>query len=82
MAKVVVSVPYGDFVVDAKDALLLADVLSKSERYQSKYHSAEGDKPSHNTHHIYEMDPDSTFQMRIVTDDNYKLFKLAGKPED
>jgi hypothetical protein len=82
MAKVVVDIPYGAFVIDAKDALALAEMVSKAERYQSKYHGASGGTPAHSTSHIYPMNQDAAFIMRLISDDNYRMYKLAGKPED
>jgi hypothetical protein len=75
MAKVVLNIPYGDFVVDAKDALALCETLSKSERYREKYQS------SVTTHHIYPMDG-GQFGFRLLSNEQYNMYKLAGKPEE
>lgn len=77
MAKVVLNIPYGDFVIDAKDAMMLCEALSKAERYREKYQSGN----SGNTYHIYPLDG-ANFGFRLLTNDQYNMYKLAGKPED
>lgn len=77
MAKVIADMPYGAYVLDAKDAVVLAELLSKAEKYQQKW------KDSTTTHHIYPVDADtSAFSFRLITNDAYQMYKLAGKPED
>ena len=76
MSKVVLSVPYGDYVIDAKDAVMLCEALSKAERYQEKYRSSGG-----STHHVYPVDG-AVFNFRLMTTEQYNLYKLAGKPQE
>lgn len=77
MSKVILEIPYGSFVVDGKQALQMLDVLSNAERYSTKWR-----ENNNTTHHIYPANPSDTFGMRILSDENYKMYKLAGKPED
>ena len=75
MAKVVLNIPYGDFVIDAKDAMMLCEALAKAERYREKYQS------SNTTYHIYPHEG-AQFGFRLLTNNQYNMYKLAGKPED
>lgn len=71
----VVSLGYGDVVLPTKDAVTLLEILEKAERYRMKYHSG-----NPNTYHIWPQDTQYTAQ--LITDDVYRMAKLAGKPED
>lgn len=82
MSKVIVNLGYRSVVLDAEKALALASMLQDAETYQSKYHSAENGNPSYSTYHIYPVEPDSGFNMQLLTNESYNLYKLAGKPED
>ena len=74
MANVIVEIPYGSFVVNSKDAMTLCEILGKAEKYREKYQGG------NTTHHIFPME--GAFGFRLITDDAYRLYKLAGKPED
>lgn len=71
----VISLGYGDIVLPTEDAVHLLKILEKGERYRMKYHSG---NPS--TYHIWPQDVD--YQAKLITDDVYRMAKLAGKPED
>jgi len=81
MSKVVVNLGYRSIVVDTDKALAIAELMADAETYQSRYHSAEGDKPSYHTFHIYPVEPDNGFTMQILTNEAYNMYKLAGKPD-
>lgn len=70
----VLSFGYGEYVLSAKDAVTIMEILQKAERYECKYVSG-GD----NTHHIYPSTESGT--AKIISDDLYRMAKLAGKPE-
>jgi hypothetical protein len=72
---IVVTMGYQDFVMSPKDAFALSEVLGRVERYESKYHGSSVD----NTFHVYPND--KPFQMQVISDDVYRMAKLAGKPE-
>jgi hypothetical protein len=82
MSKVVVEMGYKSFVMDAKDGIALMQVLGKAEMYEEKYHREEADIPSHYTYHVYPMEARSGIAMRLMSDDVYQLYKLAGKPSE
>ena len=71
---IVVTMGYSDYVLSAKDAFTLSEILSRAERYESKYRGTGNE----NTFHVYEND--KPFPMHIIADDIYRMAKLAGKP--
>lgn len=75
MARVTVDLGYKSYVLDAKDALTLAEIVSKAEMYEEKYRGG-GEE---NTHHVYPND--ERFTMRVMPESLYNMAKLAGKPE-
>ncbi len=82
MGKVIVEIGYRSYVLDANDAVLLADMLGKAERYEAKWHSKTDTLESHHTYHIYtEHAPDAP-SMKILSDSAYNMYKLAGKPKE
>lgn len=82
---IVVEIGYNSFVMNKEDAMLLAGVLERAERYQDKYWSRD-ERAKHGmpedqerTYHVY---PNETqYNMKIIADDLYRMAKLAGKPE-
>lgn len=82
MSKVVVEMGYKSFVMDTKDGIALMEVLGKAEIYEEKYHRDEESKESRYTYHVYPMEVRSGIAMRLMSDELYKLYKLAGKPQD
>ena len=76
MAKALLNIGYYHYVVDLKDAVMVAEVLAKAELYELKYV-----KSGENTHHIYDNDKAETGSLRLIADSLYQMAKLAGKPE-
>jgi hypothetical protein len=75
MTKAIVKFGYTDYVMELKDAVSLAELLSKAEIYDSKYVSGAG-----STHHIYANDANEVGTIKMISDDFYRMAKLAGKP--
>lgn len=71
---VVLSFGYGEYVVSPKDAVTIMEMLQKAERYECKYKSG-GDS----TYHVYPSSESLT--AKLISDDMYRMAKLAGKPE-
>ena len=80
MAKVIVEIGYRKYVVDAKQAVAVAEMLSKAEVYESKY-TKDGEGKSVTTHHVFEVDDAPSWYMHMMPDSLYRMAKLAGKPE-
>lgn len=74
MTKAIVSLGYTNYILDLKDAVAVAEMLSGAEQYEEKYIS-NGD----NTHHIY---PATKLlgTIKLISDDFYRMAKLAGPP--
>jgi hypothetical protein len=72
----IVSVPYGDIVLPVDDAMALMKILEKSEKYRHKYNS----QASTSSHHVFPME--DQLAARLISQDTYAMYKLAGKPED
>jgi hypothetical protein len=75
MAKVTIEMGYKSYVLDAKDALALAEIVSKAEMFEEKYHGGGQD----NTYHVYSNE--ERFIIRVLPDSLYNMARLAGKPE-
>lgn len=82
MAKVVIDMGYKSYVMDAEQGIALMQSLSKAEVYEEKYHREEAGAQSHYTYHVYALDNLSGVQMKLLGDEAYQMYKLAGKPQD
>ncbi len=78
-AKIVVTFQtYNGFVLDSDKAVAVMEMLRGAEKYREKYNGAE---PT--TLHVYPFEPDRELvSFRYLTDEQYALAKIAGKPED
>ena len=71
---IVVTMGYADYVMTTEDGFILSELLGRAERYESKYRGGGID----NTFHVY---PNETaFSVKVISDDIYRIAKLAGKP--
>jgi hypothetical protein len=82
---VILEVGYTKYVLSAKDAVTVMNILNGAEIYQEKYVS-EANSPtgkSHTLHHVYDQgDADMRrISLWAIPDSLYKMAKLAGKPE-
>ena len=71
----IVTMPYGEIVLPTDDAVAMMKLFEKAEKYRNQYKSGQD-----NTHHIYPM-PDQ-MSMKLITQETYTMYKMAGKPED
>ena len=71
----IVSMPYGEIVLPTEDAVTLMKLIEKGEKYRCKYNGAAGP-----THHIFELEEQMV--AKLITQETYAMYKLAGKPED
>jgi hypothetical protein len=72
----IVSMPYGEVVLPTDEAVVLMKLIEKAEKYRNKYNSGS----STSTHHIFPLE--DQLSARMITQDTYAMYKLAGKPED
>jgi hypothetical protein len=79
MAKMVISLGWQKYVVDAKQAVAIAEIVSSAELYevQSKKNE-EGDYVT--TYHVFD-NSEERWTMEVMSDSLYRMAKLAGKPE-
>ena len=79
MSKAIISIGYRQFVMDVKDAVTIAEVFAKAERYESKYHKEED---GGTRFYVYDVDANDGSEMSItlLNDAVYRTAKLAGKP--
>jgi hypothetical protein len=78
MSKVVISIGYRSYVMDAKDALAVAEAMASAERYDTKY-VKDGDS----MHHIWQQDgSEDNTTMKLISNEMYRMAKLAGKPKE
>ncbi len=77
-AKLVVSFQsYGGYVLEADKALQIMELMRGAEKYRMKYNGAE---PT--THHVYTEPDEELVSFRYLTDEQYALAKIAGKPKE
>jgi hypothetical protein len=77
MLKAIVKINYKEYIMDTKDALHILDLLSKAERYETKYDHENKTK----TYHVYDvLAEDKTEHLEVIHDDLYRMAKLAGRP--
>lgn len=62
------------FVMPVKDAVTLAGILTKAHTWKEEYNNGNGA-----TYHAYPME--TKVQMELVSEDMFRMAKLAGKPE-
>lgn len=77
---IVISLGYKSYIMNNKDAVVIADILERAEMYETVWiPSGERNGGPDHTYHVYE----STDQidMKLISADLYNMAKLAGKPE-
>jgi predicted DNA-binding ArsR family transcriptional regulator len=80
MAKLSVQVGYRNYVLDGEKALQVLDILQGAELYEVKWRN-EADGGT--TQHIYPQDVTSSkVEVTYLTDEQYRMYKLAGKPSE
>lgn len=79
---VVVELGYNNYVMSAKDALAMADILERAELYERRWVPTEErvEGGASETLHVYPNDRE--ISMRIVSTNLYQMAKLAGKPAE
>lgn len=78
MTKAIINSGYRDLVVDLEDAVTFHTILSKAERYERVYRDQNEGGP---LYYIWEQDTDDEHRnLQIISDNFYRLAKLAGKP--
>jgi hypothetical protein len=76
MGKAIVRVGYTDYVMDIKDAVAVGEMFAKAERYEHKYHT--GNQTT--SHHVFDNTDQELMTVRLISDDFYRMAKLANRP--
>jgi len=80
MSKVVIRVGHNELVVTPAAALAVIDAISGAEVYEAKWHRGEGAGDSYYTHHIYPQPFTNKLSIEVITDELYRMAKMAGVP--
>ena len=79
---VIIDLGYRSVVLPTEDAVRVAEILAKAETFVEKYRTKEEKEKSgidtDYTYHVYPQE--QTFSMKIMSDSQYQMAKLAGKP--
>jgi hypothetical protein len=67
---------YRNYVLPLADAVKVLELVAAADTFEDRYHS----DTKTTTKHIYPQE-DTRLYIRILTDDMYRMAKLAGKPE-
>lgn len=80
---IVISIGYEEYVFNREDGIKMMELLEKAERYERKYWSKEErEKRSITADYTYHVFPnEKQYGMQLISDDLYRMAKLAGKPE-
>lgn len=76
MTKAVLTIGYKSYVMDLKEAVNVAEAISRAEMYESKWSR----ETSESSFHIYPNMKDDFGDIKLISDDLYRMAKLAGKP--
>jgi hypothetical protein len=78
---VIVEFGYTQYVLSAKDALVMSEILERAELYEKKWIPVEDrvEGSPNETVHVYMNDRE--ISMRIIGNSLYQMAKLAGKPK-
>lgn len=77
--KAVITLGYIDYVMPLEQATVIINALMTAELYARKGYSGD------TRHYVYPNDDDyrnQEFSMKLISDDLYRVAKLAGKPKD
>jgi hypothetical protein len=74
MTKLIIEISYKKYVLDAKDALALVEILGKAESYKYEYEGK--------IHRVWsEGLEDTPITLSVLPEDTYRMAKAAGAPK-
>jgi hypothetical protein len=80
MPKIEIELGHRHFVLEGDKALQVLDLLQSAEIYERRWRRED---EGGTTHHIYPQDPvGSIIEISYLTDAQYNMYKLAGKPNE
>lgn len=66
------------FILKTADAVRLLELFEKAEVYEENWRKEED---GGTTYHVYPISPEKMPSIKLISDDLYRMAKLAGKPE-
>lgn len=75
--KALIRVGYDQYVMDIDRAITLLESLADAEVFQEKYDS---ETKTHSVYVYAQESKERVRELRLISDDLYKMAKLAGKP--
>jgi hypothetical protein len=79
--KAVIQIGYRSYIMEPEEALALLQVIAKAERYEAKWRKEEdGGTSYHVWNEVEESRGHDAGSLRLITDDHYRIAKLAGAP--
>lgn len=76
MDKAIVRVGYTEYIMPTKDALELARILNSAERYEAKGYGED------RSYYIWSDNKPVIKGFDFITDDIYRMAKMAGQPPE
>ena len=81
MKKAIIRIGYRDYVLNTEDAIKVLSVLAEAELYETKW----VDENKAYNHYIFKAKKDAReniVDIRLISDETYRLAKLAGDPRE
>ena len=80
--KLIVSIANKKYILTPEQYDVVMDAIVDAPIYDTQYHRAEGGKPAYYTHHVFErLGTEQVASVEALSDGQYTLAKLAGRPE-
>jgi hypothetical protein len=80
--KMIIHVNGNKYIVTTEEVETIMDIITKAERYTEEWHSAEGEKSSYYTHHVWWDNGEARERtLNFLSEATYLACKLLGKPE-
>ena len=80
MSMAIIKLGYVHLVLPTEQAVKLAEIILEAEVYDYKY-AKDRNNETIKTHHIYKKE-DVSIDVEVISDTQYKMYKLAGKPKE
>jgi hypothetical protein len=80
--KLIVNIANKKYILTPEQYDAVMDAIVDAPIYDTQYHRAEGGKAAYYTHHVFErVDTEQVASVEALSDGQYTLAKLAGRPE-
>jgi hypothetical protein len=80
--KLIVQIGGRKLVITPEQYDAVMEVIADAPMYDTKYNRSEGNTPAYYTHHVYARnDQEQIVSLDALSEGQYTLAKLAGRPE-